>query len=159
MHPVLTSSLAKDTKEGSCLKCVGAKPLSNPGGGAIPPLLVWLLWCLLHLCLGVWMALFWLVPWNGVNGCCRVGQAAPGGWAFLSACLPSSRRIGGWALLSSDLRMSSLPSRALNHLIVGLCRWENAAAVTSYIYSFRIESLSTPALMWHEAELLTSAFC
>lgn len=33
MHPVLTSSLAKDTKEGSCLKCVGAKPLSNPGGG------------------------------------------------------------------------------------------------------------------------------
>lgn len=43
------------------MKWVGAKSLGKLCRGASPlSLLELLLWCLLHLCLGVWMALFQL---------------------------------------------------------------------------------------------------
>lgn len=151
--PLLASN-QRARGEKTCLKWVGAKPPSNLWECLFPHLL--LLPLVFVTFMPCWFPKLW-VPCNGVNGCCRVGEAFTGGLS-LSFCLVPFIQLDGTPP-SSDLEMPPLPPRALICFIVGLCRREHAAAVTSYIYSLSIESLSAPVLMWHEAELLTSAFC
>lgn len=95
-------------------------------------------------------------PKMGLTDAAGLDWLSAEGWAFLPV-LPE----GWWvsAIQQWPQGVSPLPSRALKYFIEGLCRREHAAAVTSSIYSFSMESLSTPGLMWHEAELLTSALC
>lgn len=93
---------------------------------------------------GSWSAGY---PKMGLMGAAGLARLSRG--VSLSSCLSLFLQIdGGWVPLSSDLKM--FLHYLLGHWIIfieGLCGWEHAAAVTSYIYSFSIERLSTPVLM------------